>query len=203
MSRPHVVVFDYGSGNLRSAQRALEHAGAAVTVTAEVAVARRADGLMLPGVGAFATCMDGLLAARGDEVVGRRVATGRPVLGVCVGAQVLFESGDEHGVVTEGLALFTGAVTRLDAATVPHMGWNTVDSGTMPMFDGIAPDARFYFVHSYAARPPVAGADVAIADHGGGFIAAASRGPLSATQFHPEKSGRAGLTLLSNWVRSL
>ncbi|GAA4898081.1 glutamine amidotransferase [Stackebrandtia albiflava] len=203
MSRPDVVVFDYGSGNLRSAQRALERAGADVTVTDDVAAAARATGLVVPGVGAFAACMAGLAAAGGHTLVTDRVARGAPVLGICVGAQVMFDAGDEHGVVTGGLGLLPGTVTRLSAERVPHMGWNTLDHDGLWLLDGVAPEERFYFVHSYAARPPIAGAEVATCDYGGPFVAVACRGPLSATQFHPEKSGRAGLALLSNWVRSL
>lgn len=203
MSRPNVVVFDYGSGNLRSAQRALERAGATVAVSADHRAARGADGLVVPGVGAFAACMAGIRDAGGDEVIPARVAEGAPVLGICVGAQVLFDAGEEHGVTTEGLGLLPGTVTRLAAERIPHMGWNTVEHDGMALFAGIEPRDRFYFVHSYAARPPVADAAVATCVHGGPFVAAVERGPLSATQFHPEKSGRAGLVLLSNWVRSL
>jgi len=203
VSRPNVVVFDYGSGNLRSAQRALERAGADVAVTADHRAAREADGLVVPGVGAFAACMAGIAAVGGDEVIGARVAEDVPVLGICVGAQVLFDSGEEHGVITKGLGLLPGTVTRLAAERIPHMGWNTVEHDGMSLLAGIAPQDRFYFVHSYAARPPVPDTTVATCDHGGRFIAAVSRRALSATQFHPEKSGRAGLVLLSNWVRSL
>lgn len=203
MRRPRVVVFDYGSGNVRSAQQALERVGADVTVTADAMTARHADGLMVPGVGAFAECMRGLVAAGGAEVIEYRVTAERPILGVCVGAQVLFTSSAEHDTATKGLGVFDGAVTRLDATRVPHMGWNTVAGAAMPLFDGIPGDERFYFVHSYAARPPVADTEIALGDHGGPFIAAAVRGCVTVTQFHPEKSGRVGLTLLSNWLRSM
>jgi imidazole glycerol-phosphate synthase subunit HisH len=201
--RPDVVVFDYGSGNLRSAQRALEYAGADVTVTADLAAAERAAGLVVPGVGAFAACMAGVAAAGGVPLISGRVGRDAPVLGICVGAQVMFESGEENGVVTEGLGLLPGTVTRLSAARVPHMGWNTLSHEGMPLLAGIDPTERFYFVHSYAARPPVDGGQVAVCDYGERFVAVVSRGSLSATQFHPEKSGAAGLALLSNWVRSL
>jgi imidazole glycerol-phosphate synthase subunit HisH len=206
-----VVVFDYGSGNTRSAVRALERAGADVSLTADRAAAADADGLVVPGVGAFASCVAGIRAARGHEIIGRRLAGGRPVLGICVGMQVLFEHGVEHGVDTPGLDEWPGVVERLRAPVVPHMGWNTVEppEGTR-LFAGVA-DARFYFVHSYGVRdwvlqtngrtrPPL----VTWAEHGGDrFVAAVENGPLSATQFHPEKSGDAGALLLRNWVASL
>lgn len=153
MRRRSIIVLDYGSGNLRSAQRALERAGAEVTVTADRAAAREADGLVVPGVGAFEACMTGLRAIGGDEIIAERVAAGRPVLGVCVGMQILFDRGVEFGVESRGCGLWPGSVTRLDAPVIPHMGWNTVvaAAGTR-LFRGIAPDTRFYFVHSYAAQ---------------------------------------------------
>lgn len=208
MNRPTVAVLDYGSGNLRSAQRALARAGAEVTVTPDVAAAAEADGLVVPGVGAFAACMAGVEALDAGPVIASRVARGRPVLGICVGAQILFEYGDEHGVVTKGLGLLPGGVTRLDAPRVPHMGWNTVAAPPESvLFTGQPAGARFYFVHSYAARPgpALAGSGVAItvSEHGGQFVAAAERGPLAATQFHPEKSGDAGAMLLRAWVGTL
>ncbi|MGN6524305.1 MAG: imidazole glycerol phosphate synthase subunit HisH [Actinomycetes bacterium] len=208
--KPRVVVLDYGAGNVRSAVRALERVGAEVELTADRRAASEADGLVVPGVGAFAACMQGLNAVRAGEVVGRRLAGGRPVLGVCVGLQVMFEEGVEHGVRTAGLGEWPGVVERLQAPIVPHMGWNTVGvpEGSV-LFDGIA-DERFYFVHSYAVRrfempadgrlkPPL----VTWAEHGEPFVAAVENGPLSATQFHPEKSSEAGLTLLANWLGTL
>nr|WP_205862525.1 imidazole glycerol phosphate synthase subunit HisH [Planosporangium thailandense] len=195
---------DYGSGNLRSAQRALERVGAAVTVTADLDAARAADGLVVPGVGAYAACMAGIDAAGAGPVIAERVRDGRPVLGICVGMQILFSAGAEHGVVTKGLGLLPGTVTRLSAPVVPHMGWNTVDWPASSLLGrGLSPDTRFYFVHSYAAPPAVEGAAVATATHGAAFAAAVEAGPLSATQFHPEKSGDAGAALLANWVGSL
>jgi glutamine amidotransferase len=206
-----VVVLDYGSGNLRSAVRALERAGAEVTLTADKAQAQDCDGLVVPGVGAFAACMAGLQSVRGPEVIGRRLAGGRPVLGICVGMQVLFARGVEHGVETVGCDEWPGVVERLQAPVVPHMGWNTVSAPEETvLFDGIR-DERFYFVHSYGVRswelvtndrtrPPL----VTWSEHGGDrFVSAVENGPLSATQFHPEKSGDAGAQLLRNWVRSL
>ena len=191
--------------------RAVERAGAEVTLTSDFDTALAADGLVVPGVGAYAACMAGLRAIKGERIIGRRLAGGRPVLGICVGMQVLFEHGVEHGVTTEGCAEWPGAVTHLEAAVVPHMGWNTVDvAHGSSLFAGIE-DERFYFVHSYGARTwdlvtfgrtkaPL----VTWAEHGGDrFVAAVENGPLSATQFHPEKSGDAGAALLRNWVNSL
>ncbi len=198
-----VVVLDYGSGNLRSAERALARVGADVTVTADVEHAAAADGLVVPGVGAFAACMKGINAVRGGTVMWDRLRKGRPVLGICVGMQVLYESGVEHGEQTTGLGILAGAVTRLDADVVPHMGWNTVApaEGSV-LFRGVEGE-RFYFVHSYAARDAPE-ASVTYATHGRTtFAAAVERGPLSATQFHPEKSGDAGAALLENWLGTL
>jgi glutamine amidotransferase len=212
-SQPRVVVLDYGFGNVRSAVRALERVGAQVELTADAQHAAEADGLVVPGVGAFAAVMRGLRDVRGDQIVDRRLAGGRPVLGICVGMQVMFERGDEHGVETDGLGEWPGVVDRLEADVVPHMGWSTVDApeGTR-LFAGIE-DERFYFVHSYAARafPLLDTADpermapplVTWSAHGGRFVAAVENGPLAATQFHPEKSGDAGAQLLENWVGSL
>jgi glutamine amidotransferase len=199
---PRVVVLDYGSGNLRSAERALARAGADVTVTADLAAARDAPGLVVPGVGAYAACMTALHALGGDDLVRERVAGERPVLGICVGMQVLFEQGTEHGVTTDGIGVLPGAVSRLHADVVPHMGWNTVDVAPgSALFAGLERE-HFYFVHSYAART-VPGALTTTAEHGEVFAAAVERGPLAATQFHPEKSGDAGTALLANWLRTL
>ena len=207
-----VVILDYGSGNLCSAERALLRTGAHVQVSADFDVALAADGLVVPGVGAYAACMAGLKGVRGDRIIGRRLAGGRPVLGICVGMQVLFEAGVEHGQRTEGVGEWPGTVERLQAPIVPHMGWNTVQPGEgTALFAGMDPGTRFYFVHSYAVRnweleaehpftPPV----VTWAEHGGDrFVAAVENGPLSATQFHPEKSGDAGARVLQRWVDGL
>ncbi|MBB4931006.1 glutamine amidotransferase [Lipingzhangella halophila] len=205
----NVVILDYGSGNLRSAQRALERAGAEVTVTADPHAALDADGLVVPGVGAFEACSIGLREVGGPRVIGKRLAGGGPVLGICVGMQVLFEQGIEHGVTSEGCGEWPGTVERLRADIVPHMGWNTVDAPEgSRLFAGIAPDERFYFVHSYAAlrwelepaSPRMAPPLVTWATHGAPFVAAVENGPLCATQFHPEKSGDAGARVLANWV---
>ena len=209
-STPDVVVLDYGFGNVRSAVRALERVGARVELTADPTAAAAADGLVVPGVGAFAAVMEGLARVHGGQIIDRRLAGGRPVLGICVGMQVMFERGEEHGVEAEGLGEWPGVVDRLEADVVPHMGWSTVDvaAGSV-LFEGIE-DERFYFVHSYAARtfPPLGDARftpplVTWSEHGGRFVAAVENGPLSATQFHPEKSGDAGSHLLANWVGSL
>jgi imidazole glycerol-phosphate synthase subunit HisH len=203
-----VVVLDYGSGNLRSAERALAAAGADVRVTDDLSAAAAADGLVVPGVGAYAACMAGIEALGAGPVIAERVAAGRPVLGICVGMQVLFEYGEEHGVVTKGLGLLPGGVTRLAATRLPHMGWNTVRaSGESVLFAGLSEQSRFYFVHSYAvgdvAALAAAGATVTTAHHDVDFVAAVERGPLSAAQFHPEKSADTGAALLRNWLATL
>lgn len=206
-----VALLDYGSGNLHSANRALIRAGADVTVTADPEIALAADGLVVPGVGAFAACMAGLRAVRGERIIGKRLAGGRPVLGICVGMQILFERGVEFGVESEGCAEWPGTVDRLPAEVLPHMGWNTVRApADTVLFAGMDADTRFYFVHSYAARTwelpdngTLAPAKLTWAEHGGPFLAAVENGPLCATQFHPEKSGDAGAQLLRNWIGSL
>jgi imidazole glycerol-phosphate synthase subunit HisH len=197
-----VVVLDYGSGNLRSAQRALERVGADVTVTSEADQAVEADGLVVPGVGAFAACMVGLDAVSGGKAVVERTRRDRPVLGICVGMQVLFEVGVEHGEPTTGLGVLRGRVESLRAPVLPHMGWNTVTApAESALFAGLPPGTRFYFVHSYAAHET--DGLVTIARHGEPFVAAVETGVVSATQFHPEKSGDSGATLLENWVGTL
>jgi glutamine amidotransferase len=206
-----VVVLDYGSGNLRSAQRALERVGADVTVTDDLDTALAADGLVVPGVGAYAACMAGIRAVRGDMIIDRRLAGGRPVLGICVGMQVLFEHGDEHGQRTEGLGEWPGVVEALEADVLPHMGWNTVRAPAGSTLFADVRDERFYFVHSYAVRtwaltatdPRRSEPLVTWTHHGEDFVSAVENGPLVATQFHPEKSGDAGATLLEAWVRSI
>jgi glutamine amidotransferase len=210
MVRPSVVVLDYGSGNVHSAAKALELAGASVELTSERAKVSAADGLFVPGVGAFSAVMHQLNAVRGAELIERRLAGGRPVLGVCVGMQVMFENGVERGNETPGLGEWPGIVRELEAPVLPHMGWNTVEAPTdSRLFDGIR-DERFYFVHSFAAQewtldviPPFTNAQVTWAQHGSRFLAAVENGPLAATQFHPEKSGEPGIQLLRNWLATL
>ena len=203
MIRGRVVVLDYGSGNLRSAERALARAGAEVTVTSDRAAAAEADGLVVPGVGAYASCMAGITAVGAAPVIRKRVAAGRPVLGICVGMQVLFDHGDEHGVRTEGIGILEGGVERLAARRIPHMGWNVVDApGSSTLFRGLD-DARFYFVHSYAAKQPPPDAIGTWSEHDERFLAAVERGVVAGTQFHPEKSADAGAQLLHNWLDTL
>lgn len=209
-SKRRVVVLDYGSGNVHSAVKALVHAGAEVELTRDPRTVAAAEGLLVPGVGAFDAVMQQLRAVRGDELIDRRLAGGRPVLGICVGQQVMFERGIERGVETEGLGQWPGTVRELTAPILPHMGWNTVTAPTgTVLFDGIA-DERFYFVHSYAAtewtlegRNKATRPLVTWAEHGDQFVAAVENGPLTATQFHPEKSGDAGIQLLRNWISTL
>lgn len=210
MIEPSVVVLDYGSGNVHSAAKALELAGARVELTADRARVMAADGLFVPGVGAFSAVVQQLNSVRGAELIERRLAGGLAVLGVCVGMQILFENGVERGNETPGLGEWPGIVRELDAPVLPHMGWNTVEApADSRLFDGIR-DERFYFVHSFAAQewsldvmPPFTEATLTWAEHGSRFLAAVENGPLAATQFHPEKSGEAGIHLLRNWLATL
>ncbi len=205
-----VAVFDYGSGNVHSACRALEAAGAEVVLTSDRKVLLEADGMLLPGVGAFASVMRNLTEHNAASLVDQRLTAGRAVLGICVGMQVMFEHGVEHGLDTEGLGQWPGSVTMLDAPTLPHMGWSKVSTDPKSvLFEGVE-EERFYFVHSYAAKsweldiqPPFVKAALTWSEHGERFLAAVENGPLSATQFHPEKSGEAGLQLLRNWIRTI
>lgn len=210
MTAKSVVVFDYGTGNIHSAIKALELAGATVELTKDPTACAEADGLVVPGVGAFAAVMQALLASGGDQIIGRRLAGSRPVLGICVGMQVMFDLGVEGGFETPGLGQWPGVVRKLESDVLPHMGWNTVDvPANSVLFDGIR-DERFYFVHSYAATEwtldvidPFPQPAVTWATYGQPFVAAVENGPLTATQFHPEKSGPAGVRLLTNWINSL
>jgi glutamine amidotransferase len=207
VSSPHVVVLDYGSGNVHSAVKALAEAGATVELTRDRNAVLNADGLLVPGVGAFAAVMDQLNSINAGELIDKRLVAGKPVLGICVGLQVMFELGVEHGLETVGLGQWPGRVDKLDAEILPHMGWNTVAAAkNSKLFSGVEHE-RFYFVHSYGVKRwelvadgPLAAPKVTWADYGGKFIAAVENGPLTATQFHPEKSGQAGIQLLRNWL---
>ena len=199
-----IAILDYGSGNLRSAERAFATAGKEVVVTSDRAIALEAEGLVVPGVGAFAACMNGLNAVDGAAIVRERLAKERPTLGICIGMQIMFSEGTEHSEdgTHAGIGIWQGTVSKLDAPILPHMGWNTVEAaGTSALFKGIEAES-FYFVHSYAAKQAV-GTTQAWSTHGEKFLAAVEDGYISATQFHPEKSGAAGLALIKNWVGSL
>lgn len=204
------VVLDYGIGNVHSAVKALEYAGAKVELTSDPSKVNSADGLVVPGVGAFAAVMKALTKVNAAELIDKRLAGGKPVLGICVGLQVMFEKGLEHGVETEGLGQWPGVVAKLESPKLPHMGWNNVAaSADSELFEGLK-DELFYFVHSYAAKeftlqvdPPFIAPVVSFSEYGEKFIAAVENGPLSGVQFHPEKSGEAGITLLRNWLATL
>jgi len=196
-----IAILDYGSGNLRSAQRAFEISGRDVVITSDYDLALNAEGLVVPGVGAFAACMQGLVGIRGDQLVRERVALKRPTLGICVGMQILFTRGVEYGN-HEGVGIWDATVEKLGAPILPHMGWNTVTTGSgSALFKGVE-DQSFYFVHSYAVKKQV-GAIASMSHHGEDFLAAVEDGVIAATQFHPEKSGDAGLALIKNWVDGL
>lgn len=210
MVSPSVVVLDYGSGNVHSAAKALESAGARVELTADRDRVAAADGLLVPGVGAFSAVMTALQAVNGGALIEKRLTGGRPVMGICVGMQVLFEHGVERGNDTPGLGEWPGVVSELDAPVLPHMGWNTVEAPEKTrLFEGIE-NERFYFVHSFGAQewtldvqPPFPAPLLTWAEHGSRFLAAVENGPLTATQFHPEKSGEPGIRLLKNWLATL
>ena len=196
-----IAILDYGSGNLRSAQRAFETSGREVVITSDYQVALNADGLVVPGVGAFAACMEGLITVRGDQIVRERIAAARPTLGICVGMQILFSQGLEHGV-HPGVGIWNATVEKLEAPILPHMGWNTVKAGAgSQLFNGVEEES-FYFVHSYAVKNSV-GTISTRSNYGEDFLAAVEDGAIAATQFHPEKSGDAGLHLIKNWVQTL
>jgi glutamine amidotransferase len=201
-----IAVFDYGSGNLRSVERAFEQSGHDVIVTSNDSECMAADGIVLPGVGAFGACMDQLRAIGGDLVMRKAIAAGKKVFGICVGEQILFSQGTEKGI-HEGLGIFQGSVDSLIAPVLPHIGWNTVAVGAgSQLFAGVE-NQRFYFVHSYAVGADIAktldGAIVSTTTYGDSFIAAIERENVVATQFHPEKSGRAGLQIIRNWADHL
>jgi glutamine amidotransferase len=209
VSSPTVVVLDYGSGNVHSVAQALEVAGAKVSLTSDRSAVQNADGLIVPGVGAFDAVMQQLNTVGAHQMIEQRLVASKPVLGICVGLQVLFDRGVEHGIETEGLAQWPGVVEKLEAPMLPHIGWNTVEAAEeSTLFRGIA-DERLYFVHSYGVLnfPELGGGafaapKVSWGEYGSRFVAAVENGPLSATQFHPEKSGQAGIQLLTNWIQS-
>ena len=198
-----IAILDYGSGNLRSALRAFERAGKDVALTSDYSVALEAEGLVVPGVGAFGACMQGLASVKGDALVRERVALARPTIGICVGMQILFAHGVEHGN-HEGVGIWPSTVEKLSAPVLPHMGWNTVDvaSGSN-LFKGVEGES-FYFVHSYGVTQKAESTALqSWTDYDTRFLAAIEDGVISATQFHPEKSGDAGLHLIKNWVSTL
>lgn len=198
-----IAILDYGSGNLRSALRAFETTGRKVLVTSDPDLALKAAGLVVPGVGAFATCMNGLIKVKGDQIIKQRVANNQPIFGICVGMQILFKTGLENGT-HDGVGVIDGEVKPLAAPVLPHMGWNTVKvPTTSKLYKGLSErDDSYYFVHSYAVQSaPVQ--IPAYANYYGDFLAGFEHGCISATQFHPEKSGASGLKLISNWVESL
>lgn len=203
-----IAILDYGSGNLRSAERAIARSGVEVKVSSNFDFCLSADGLLIPGVGAFGQCLTGLLEKRGDELIRLRMAEERKTLGICIGMQILFNESEESPGVA-GVGIFKSSIKRLQAPITPHMGWNTLLADPQSrLFAGIS-DQRFYFVHSYAAKEfhsddlkSEQRIITTMGNYGEPFIAAIEYGSLSATQFHPEKSGDAGLKLLNNWVRS-
>jgi glutamine amidotransferase len=199
-TRPPVAVLDYGVGNLHSAAKALDRAGAEVRVVPTVAAAAGAAGLVVPGVGAYGACLRGLASAGGTAAVAGWLEGGRPLLGICVGMQLLFEASEE-GPVGDGVGVVPGKIRHLTGQVkIPHIGWDEVTVGPGGrLFAGLGDGTRFYFVHSYAPEPD-GEAVAAVCDYGGRFAAAVEHGNLFGTQFHPEKSGRAGLALLANFV---
>jgi len=210
VTSPKIVVLDFGSGNIHSVVNAFSQLGADVELTSDRSKALQADGLVIPGVGAFATVMEQLNAVGAPSIVDQRLSSSKSVLGICVGLQVMFDKGYEHGVETQGLCQWPGEVTQLDSPTLPHIGWNDVSVPVgSKLFEGVAGE-QFYFVHSYGAatfvledETPFEKPKVSWAEYGSRFVAAVENGPLTATQFHPEKSGKAGLTLLNNWLKNL
>ena len=196
-----IAILDYGSGNLRSAQRAFATTGHEVLLTSDLDIALKSDGLVVPGVGAFAACMKGINEIDAADVIRQRQMAGKSTLGICIGMQILFSDGLEHGQ-HKGIGLWNATVSAIDAPILPHMGWNTVEiTGPSKLFKGIENES-FYFVHSYAAKKSV-GVAQAWTTYGEKFLAAVEDGPLCATQFHPEKSGKAGLTFIASWSAGL
>ncbi len=198
----HVAILDYGMGNLRSVEKALERVGQSAVLTDDHAVARAADGVILPGVGAFPTAMQQVRERGLDELVTDLARSGAPILGICLGMQLIFDSTTELGG-SEGIGLIAGPVSELDAAgqKVPHIGWSPVSwDKDSPLTTGIAEGEPFYFVHSFAPRPAAADDVLGSASYGASFPAAVERGNVYGVQFHPEKSSAAGLRLLRNFA---
>ena len=198
-----IAILDYGSGNLRSALRAFERTGRDVQLTSDYETALEAEGLVVPGVGAFGACMTGLKSVRGDQLVRERARLARPTIGICVGMQIFFAHGVEHGD-HDGVGIWPATVAKLEAKVLPHMGWNTVSSAPgSSLFNGVEGES-FYFVHSYGVTAPIPSSALqSWTDYDTRFLAAIEDGAISATQFHPEKSGDAGLHLIKNWVATL
>jgi len=199
---PQVAIIDYGVGNLRSVEKAFGATGCAAVVSSDERVLYGADRLVLPGVGAFAACMNALTERGFDELVRERVAESIPLLGVCVGMQMLFEESEEFGT-TRGLGLLPGRVRRFsEDLVVPHVGWNRIRQRVAhPLFEGIEDDAFFYFVHSYYCEPAEDEVILGETDYGLPYASVVARENLCGVQFHPEKSQAAGLRLLSNFAR--
>lgn len=200
---PQVAIIDYGVGNLRSVEKAFAATGSVATISSDEKVLRQAERLVLPGVGAFGACMNALTERGFDELVRERVAAGTPLLGVCVGMQMLFEESEEFGT-SRGLALLHGRVRRFaDGLVVPQVGWNQIRQRVPhPLFEGIKDDTFFYFVHSYYCEPADAQVVLGETDYGVAYASAVAHENLCGVQFHPEKSQKAGLRLLSNFARS-
>jgi glutamine amidotransferase len=204
VSLPIIAVLDYGIGNLRSAQKALQRVGADARLTADPDLVGAADGVVLPGVGNFGRCMEALRDAGLDDVALDAVSSGRPFLGICVGMQMLFDGSDESPDV-RGLGIVPGMVRWLpDTVKRPQMQWNALQvSRPSRLFAGLGDDPWMYFVHSFHPVPADPDVVVATCDYGGPMVAAVERGNVAAVQFHPEKSARAGLGLLANWASAL
>jgi imidazole glycerol-phosphate synthase subunit HisH len=196
-----IAILDYGMGNLRSVEKALEHVGVTAKISSDAEEVRAADGVILPGVGAFPRAMERVRELRLDELIAERRDAGVPILGICLGLQLLFDSSTELGGAA-GLGLLEGPVTELEAPglKVPHIGWSPVRwERESPLVEGIASETPFYFVHSFAPRP-AGGELLGSAEYGAPFACAAERGSVFGVQFHPEKSSAAGLRLLSNFA---
>ena len=197
-----IAVLDYGSGNLRSAERAFALTGEKVIVTSDLKVCLSAAGLVVPGVGAFQSCMRQLIDMGGDEIISSCVDGGVKVFGICVGMQILFTAGLEKNT-NLGLGIWPGTVTQIKSPILPHIGWNTVSAPNESLlFQGIS-EQHFYFVHSFAAKVPIENAVNTFSEYGEVFLAAVETESVVATQFHPEKSGNAGAQLIKNWVKTL